>query len=67
MYAEFTDVTLPAGWDFSPGSIQFHELYDMKVDPYQLHNLYTTADEALKQELGLRLNAAYHCSGVACP
>ncbi|MCJ1311353.1 hypothetical protein MMC25_005024 [Agyrium rufum] len=33
-----------------------HELYDLSVDPYQLHNLYTTADAPLTNT-DIRLNS----------
>ena len=67
MYAEFVDVSEPAAWNFAPGSIEFRELYDMAKDPYQLHNLYASASQAVKDEMSQRLRQAYSCSGTTCP
>ena len=39
----------------------------MRVDPYQLHNLYSTASQAIKDELAIKLAQAYTCRGADCP
>lgn len=43
-----------------------YELYDMKRDPYQLKNLYRTADPALLGALRQRLSALVACRGASC-
>jgi N-acetylglucosamine-6-sulfatase len=42
------------------------ELYDLKVDPYQLQNIYQDADPALKENLARRLGALRTCEETAC-
>jgi hypothetical protein len=42
-----------------------HELYNMEVDPYQLHNLYDAAAAGTKAKLQARLEAQWKCKGQA--
>lgn len=42
------------------------ELYDLWADPYELENVYETADPALVAELKTKLEALKTCSGAAC-
>jgi len=42
------------------------ELYDMRKDPYQIKNTYSTADPALLQSLRLRLASLVACRGASC-
>jgi N-acetylglucosamine-6-sulfatase len=42
------------------------ELYDIKRDPYQLHNLASTADNALLRRLANRLNKLRTCKADSC-
>ncbi|MDQ2671850.1 MAG: sulfatase-like hydrolase/transferase, partial [Actinomycetota bacterium] len=42
------------------------ELYDLKKDPYELHNLYDWADKDLISKLGARLDALRDCAGTGC-
>jgi hypothetical protein len=68
LYAEFTDVKFAANWDFADGTINFHELYNITEDYYQLNNIYKQADEGFKHALHTQLHTAFHCSGQAsCP
>jgi len=67
LYAEFTDVTVAADWTFGPSAIQFVEYYDMKTDPFQLHNLYSSTTPATKQALRDRLEQLFTCQGDTCP
>ena len=43
-----------------------HELYDLEKDPYELHNLYASADPDLIAELDSRLQALGDCAGEGC-
>jgi N-acetylglucosamine-6-sulfatase len=43
-----------------------HELYDLRKDPYELHNEYSTASSELKQRLERQLDALRQCSGEEC-
>jgi N-acetylglucosamine-6-sulfatase len=43
-----------------------HELYDLKEDPYELRNLYTTASPDLKRRLEGQLDALRQCSAEKC-
>jgi N-acetylglucosamine-6-sulfatase len=42
------------------------ELYDLQADPYELDNIYETADPALVQDLKTKLDALESCTGVGC-
>jgi N-acetylglucosamine-6-sulfatase len=43
-----------------------HELYDLRKDPYELHNEYSTTSPELKQKLEAQLDALRQCSGEEC-
>jgi arylsulfatase A-like enzyme len=43
-----------------------HELYDLRKDPYELHNEYAKAPPDLKQRLESQLDALRKCSGEEC-
>jgi N-acetylglucosamine-6-sulfatase len=43
-----------------------HELYDLEKDPYELRNLYDSADLDLISELDSRLDALGDCAGQSC-
>ena len=42
------------------------ELYDLEADPYEMDNLYETADNSLVQDLKAKLNALRVCTGDGC-
>lgn len=42
------------------------ELYDLEADPYELDNLYESADPSLVKDLKARLEALKSCSGEEC-
>ncbi len=42
------------------------ELYDLQNDPYELENLYETADPSLIEDLKVRLEALRDCEGDGC-
>jgi hypothetical protein len=42
------------------------ELYDLSIDPYELQNLYETADPTLDAQLESRLEALSDCAGQTC-
>ena len=42
------------------------ELYDLANDPYELDNVYETADPSLIEDLKTRLEALRNCSGDEC-
>jgi arylsulfatase A-like enzyme len=42
------------------------ELYDLRKDSYELHNLYDSADQALISKLDARLDALRACAGKDC-
>ena len=43
-----------------------HELYDLRKDPYELHNMYASASLELKQRLEAQLDALRQCSAEEC-
>ena len=43
-----------------------HELYDLRKDPYELHNMYASATPELKQRLEAQLDALRTCSAEKC-
>ncbi len=42
------------------------QLYDLRADPDQLHNIVSTADPKLVQDLAKRLSALKKCKGSGC-
>ena len=42
------------------------QLYDLRTDPDQLHNVVTTADPKLVQDLARQLSALRQCKGGGC-
>jgi arylsulfatase A-like enzyme len=42
------------------------ELYDLEADPYEMDNLYETADASLLQDLKAKLDALRECTGDGC-
>jgi arylsulfatase A-like enzyme len=42
------------------------ELYDLEADPYELDNIYESADPALVEDLKVRLEALRDCSEEGC-
>eukprot|EP00041_Stephanoeca_diplocostata_P025266 m.657476 g.657476 ORF g.657476 m.657476 type:complete len:563 (-) comp22713_c0_seq8:2129-3817(-) len=65
LYAEFTDVSDPAAWNFAPESINFYELYNVTSDYFMLNNIYPSASQPLREYLHTRLQAAIKCRGRA--
>lgn len=63
-YVEFYDD--PNERAFEPSAAAFHEFYDVAADPWQMNNLYPTADKGLMQQLSARLHSEYGCRGSAC-
>jgi arylsulfatase A-like enzyme len=43
-----------------------HALYDLSADPYQVDNIYASADPALVAELDAQLQAILNCAGATC-
>jgi N-acetylglucosamine-6-sulfatase len=43
-----------------------HELYDLRKDPYELHNEYAAATTDLKQKLEKQLDALRQCTAEQC-
>jgi N-acetylglucosamine-6-sulfatase len=42
------------------------ELYDLRADPYELDNIYESADPSLLEDLKARLEALRDCTGDGC-
>jgi N-acetylglucosamine-6-sulfatase len=42
------------------------ELYELEADPYELENVYETADPSLIEDLKARLEALRNCEGDGC-
>jgi hypothetical protein len=42
------------------------QLYDLRADPDELHNIVSTADPKLVQDLAKRLSALKSCKGGGC-
>jgi len=53
-------------WMYNHQDTEEFELYDMRADPYQLKNLYRTADPALLDTLRRRMAALVACRGASC-
>lgn len=61
----YAEITTLEDWFFT--NITFRELYDMRVDPFQLVNVYDDASEDTRLLLKSRLADVYGCKGAACP
>ena len=59
-------VVTPQGYKYVEYANGARELYDLRTDPYELENVYRSADPALKAELQSYLNALKGCDGQAC-
>jgi arylsulfatase A-like enzyme len=53
-------------WMYNHAGTEEFELYDMRSDPYQLRNLYRTADPALLDSLRKRMATLVACRGASC-
>jgi arylsulfatase A-like enzyme len=53
-------------WMYNHQDTEELELYDMRADPYQLKNLYRTADPALLDSLRKRMATLVACRGASC-
>jgi arylsulfatase A-like enzyme len=53
-------------WMYNHQDTEEFELYDMRADPYQLKNLYRTADPALVDSLRKRMATLVACRGASC-
>ncbi len=42
------------------------ELYDLEADPYELDNVYESADPSLVEDLKARLDTLRSCAGDEC-
>jgi N-acetylglucosamine-6-sulfatase len=42
------------------------ELYDLQADPYELHNIATTASPAVLHSLSAEVAALEHCKAAGC-
>jgi len=64
LYAEFQNAT--DGWiDFQ--NPNFYEMYNIDKDPWQLQNIYPTADKKVKAALHKELQNWLKCKGQNCP
>jgi N-acetylglucosamine-6-sulfatase len=55
-----------ADWMYNHQDTEDIELYDMRADPYQLHNLRRSADPAVLSAFEDRIHAFLACHGVPC-
>ncbi|EDQ90073.1 uncharacterized protein MONBRDRAFT_24514 [Monosiga brevicollis MX1] len=63
IYAEFTDLTVDYNFTGTP---EFVEVYDLRQDPYQLHNIASSFPLAQLQELHDVLARLFTCQGSSC-
>eukprot|EP01047_Picozoa_sp_COSAG01_P042093 COSAG01_NODE_3655_length_5822_cov_7.778438_2_plen_155_part_00 len=61
----YGEVTTLRDWYFE--NVEFHELYNMADDPYQLHNIYNSATAAEQATWHAQLVKIYSCRGASCP
>ena len=66
---DWTYVEYDPSWRFL-GTLQHHELYDNRQDPYQLRNLFPETHSQMPHQsaaLAAELAAYWSCSGASCP
>jgi len=56
-----------AGGMQPPSDDYSYQLFDLTADPFELTNVYASAEPALKAALAAKLREYYPCQGVACP
>jgi hypothetical protein len=61
----YAEVTTLKDWWFE--AVLHYELYDMRVDPFQLDNIYEQASMATLKDLHASLVKLYECEGGSCP
>lgn len=61
----YAEVTTLKDWFFQ--DVLHYELYDMRVDEFQLHNIYSEASPGLLAELHASILKMYACKGAECP
>jgi len=59
---EFVDISK---WDFNDG-IDEYELFDLDADPWEMQNLWPTADSKLAESLQAELERLFRCQGTSC-
>ena len=62
-----TYVEYDSTWSWNESSVEFYELYDLRVDPYQTRNMYENASAARRAALHAEVRAYYACAGGTCP
>ena len=68
LYAEFQHGNADqAPVNFGASSVNFHEVYDVAADKWQMHNLYNSTAPATLQAMHAKLRAFFDCAGDACP
>jgi hypothetical protein len=55
----------PYGKQSNFTSVYLYELFDLDADPYELHNIYASADAELKTLLHSAVRRFYECAGAA--
>jgi hypothetical protein len=53
--------------DKTNATIGMYQLFDLKADPYELHNVYNETPQDIRDALAKKLRAYYPCQGVSCP
>ena len=64
LYVEFDD---GADGNVAFAQPKHYELFDLRRDPWHLHNLYDAANESLKAQLHQRLATWHTCKEDSCP
>jgi hypothetical protein len=53
--------------DETGAGLQHYELYDLRTDSFQMHNLYASTSNTTRTALHAQLDMYYRCRGVSCP
>lgn len=48
-------------------NVDMYQLFDLTTDPYELHNVYNSTAQAVRDALAAKLRLYYPCKGPACP
>jgi len=49
------------------GDVDHYQLFDLTVDPFELHNVYNETAPEIRDALAKKLRTWYPCKGTACP
>jgi len=63
--AKYSEFVGRSDWNHTGAPLEY-ELFDLDLDPWELHNTYAGADAGVKADLHARVDKLYRCAGTTC-